>query len=388
VDERAEIEEAVGAALSGMGLRGTIAVAGNAIEWSTDGPPIAIDVDVVLRQWPLLPAEMKQRKVGEIARRLVDAQRAAGPAVRARRASPGAPPARFWIWGAAGIGALALVGVVRMALPRLAGDTPPPNGVPSEAETARRDRLSRACVAMRDRLYKGASFGPLATEGWAVELWLGSRKGASLRDQAALQGAVAGGKLTAAGDPELAAVTDGAAEIVDGFTDEMGKRSPAWGGATLVLREGYARAFLEEQTRPRFVVMARRLADAAGADAGALYARCAHQTTHDIGAWFHGADTPTAMAAMIYQMGFFAEGKLVDRAALAAHGAAGGDLDALARAAKDAGADALTSAVTAQGGSVSTAHGVSLVFPLSAPMRAISATRDAARKMGVGVGTD
>jgi len=44
--------------------------------------------------------------------------------------------------------------------------------------------------------------------------------------------------------------------------------------------------------------------------------------------------------------------------------------------------------ITAQGGMVNTARGVSLVFPLSAPMRAIASTRAVARKMGVGVGGD
>ncbi|MFT3764168.1 MAG: hypothetical protein QM820_01405 [Minicystis sp.] len=386
MDERADIEEAVGEALGALGVSGTIAVTGSAIEFQKDGAPVEIDIELVIKQWPLLPPEMKRRKAGEIARRLVDAQRAAAPAMAPRPGVSGGPPARFWAAIAGGIGVLALIGVARMLLPRLGGDKVETKAT-TEQDSARRERLARACDAMRDRLYKGASFGPFATEGWAVELWLGNRKGGTLRDSPALTSVIVNGKITAAADDQLAEIKDGAVEIADGFTDEMGKRSPAWGGAVMIFREGYARAFLDQDTRPRFVVMADRLADAAGAEAGALYARCAHLPTHDIGAWFRGPDTPTALAAMVYHMGFFSEAKLIDRGAVGALRAPGGDLDSLKKAA-ETDADVLARMVTAQGGSVNTAHGVSLVFPLSAPMRAIAATRAVSRKMGVGTGTD
>jgi hypothetical protein len=155
-----------------------------------------------------------------------------------------------------------------------------------------------------------------------------------------------------------------------------------------VFREGYARVFLEPETRQRFVLMADRLADAVGAEAGALYARCAHLTTHDIGAWFHGVDSPGAAAAMVYQMGFFAEGPVLDRGAITAIRTPGGELDALRKAAAEVDHDLLPKLVTAQGGTVNTAHGTSFVFPLGGPSRALTATKTVARKMGVGVGTD
>lgn len=386
-DERDEIEDAVGQALSRMGIGGTLSIGGDTIELRADGAPVAIEIDLTIKQWPLLPPEMRRRKADEIARRIAEAHRAAQYAAHGTAERTGASPARLAGIVAGVFGLLALIGVARLAIPRLMAEKKPETSTPSEADGARRDRLARACDAMRDRLYKGASFGPFATEGWVVELWLAARKGGTLRDSAALTGVIADGKLTAAGDDELARVTDGSVEIVDGFTPEMGPRSPAWGGAIMVFHEGYARVFLEPETRQRFILMADRLAEAAGADAGALYARCAHLTTHDIGAWYHGKDAPGAAAALVYQMGFFADGTILDRGAVTALRAPGGDLDALRKAA-EVEADLVPKIVSAQGGTVTTSHGVSLVFPLAGPTRAQTATRALARKMGVGVGSD
>lgn len=384
MDERSELEEAVGDALGKMGVQGSIAVSGKNIELSAGGPPISIEIGVVLGQWALLPAELKQRKAMEIARRLVDAQRASGPLMTAPVEGSSGPPARFWIALAAGIGALGLVGVVRMLVPRLTGDKVEGPAVPSEADGARRDRLQRACVAMRDGLYKSGKFQPFATEGWAVELWL-AKKGGSIKDHPGLAAVIAGGKLTPAGDEQIAAVKDGSVEITDGFSAGAEKRNPGWAGVTLVFREGYARSFFEEEGRARFLSMAERLAEATSAEAGALTARCAHLTTHDVGAWFRGPDAATAVAALTYQMGFFAETPLFDRGALAGKGG-GGDLDGIKKAATDADADATARVASAQGGGISTAHGTSITFGLSAPMRPIAATRSVAQKMGFGLG--
>lgn len=384
-DERAEIEEAVGQALVGHRITATIAITGDAMELSAEGPPVSIDIEMTIRQWPLLPPDMKRRRAEEIAGRLADAYHLSR-ATRGKR--PGAAGSQVKMTGAIAVvvGLLALIGVVRWAWTHFAQ---PPVEVKSvsEGDDVRRERLARACEAMRDRLYKGASFGPFATEGWVVELWL-ARKGGTLREHAALTSVIADGKLTAAGDDALARVIDGTVEIADGFSEDMAKRSPGWGGAIMVFREGYARAFLEPDTRQRFVLMAERLADAVGAESGALYGRCAHLATHDIGAWYRGADTAGAVASMVYGVGFFADGPVLDRGAVSALRAPGGDLDGLRKAAADADADGLVKMITAQGGTVNTSRGVSLVFPLGGPTRPLAATRAVARKMGVGAGVE
>lgn len=385
--ERAEVEEAVGRELAPFGLRGTIALRGTSIELQAGGPPVSIEIDVILKQWPLLPGEMRQRKAEEIARRLVGAHRASGGPRPADRAPEGPPRTR--IAGAIGglLSLLVVLGLVRFLAPRFVSQEKPDAGTPREADAERRQRLGRACDAMRDRIYQGASPGPFATEGWVAEIWLASRKGGTLKDHAALTAMLANGKLTAAADDELAQVSDGAAEIADGFGEEAGRRSPAWGGAIIALREGYARAFFDAEKRPRFIALADRLAAASGAELGALYGRCAHLATHDVGVWFRGADGPGAAAALLYQMGLFAEQPTLNRGAVAAIAEPGGELDSLRKAAGDVNADLLPSLLTSQGGSVGTARGVAVTFPMGGPTRAITATRELARKLKIGVGS-
>jgi hypothetical protein len=86
-------------------------------------------------------------------------------------------------------------------------------------------------------------------------------------------------------------------------------------------------------------------------------------------------------------MGLFAEQRTLDRGAVAAIAAPGGELDSLRKAAGGIGAD-LPSLLSSQGGSVNTARGVTVTFPMGGPTRAITATRDLARKLKIGVGSN
>src|SRR5262249_45830839 len=144
--------------------------------------------------------------------------------------------------------------------------------------------------------------------------------------------------------------------------------------------------FFEEETRPRFLGLADRTSSASGAELGALYARCAHRTTHDVGAWFRGADVPGAVAAMVYTMGFFADAKIIDRGAMGVIKVQGGDLDALRKAASDV-SDAIPRYVGTAGGALTSGRPATVTFPLGAPVRAVSATRDMAKKMGIAAAT-
>ncbi|WP_437991679.1 hypothetical protein [Sorangium sp. So ce145] len=268
----------------------------------------------------------------------------------------------------------------------LPASVPPPSvtaDTPRAQELPRVEALRRACEAARSQIYRGAPFPPLATEGWQVTLWLASAKGESLHDHPALVAAVSRGQLTADADEELATVTDGTAELADGLAPEAVTAAPAFRAAAIRMGGGYARAYLEDASRRRFVALADRLLTATGAEMGALYGQCAHLKTHELGSWFRGADAAGAAAALVYQMGMFSERSAVNRAVLANidhHD----ELAALQKAAARMPATDLAALVARHGGALRKAPGVTITFGLGAPMRATSASRAVAGKMGVG----
>jgi hypothetical protein len=85
-------------------------------------------------------------------------------------------------------------------------------------------------------------------------------------------------------------------------------------------------------------------------------------------------------------MGFFAETKVIDRASVAVRReGGGGEIDALRSAAAEF-ESSIRPFVGTAGGFMTTEKPVMITFPLLAPVRPLSATRDLARRMGVGVG--
>lgn len=385
---RREIETGVREALSSFGIAGDVRLVGDTLELAAGGPPVAIELEALVGQWPLLPLEMRQRKVGEVARRLVAAQRAAhgsGSAVHA-----GAPRRLPVVPIAAAVLAVATVVVGgRLLWSKLRADPVGPAAtLPQETDGQARARRSRVCEAARARLFAGASIGPFDWEGWYAELWLATaRADVDLKVHPAIRGLVDGAKLAAAADPELAAL-DGTVEIVDPTPPERSTRAGGYRGVTVRFGGGYVGAFLDPQKRPRVLALADRTADAASADLGALYGRCAHLPWHDLGAWFRGGDSALAATALVWASGLYAEAKAVDPDALAKLPGTG-DLEAL-RAAAKLDTAALTSLVGAHGGAVSRAAqgGVVVTFPLGGGTRATTASRTVARRLGVGVGQD
>lgn len=399
------MEEAIGRELSRLGVAGTIALGRTSIELRIGGaPPVSIDLDPLLGRWSVLPEEIRRRKAEEIARRLVDAARASDAFEDPRRAGLSAAMAgRHGRTVAAFFALLLAIGAARLVVPRLSAPATPASAIPSESEATRGARLARACDAVRDRVHRGSTFGPFALEGFAVELWLAGQ-GPLLREHPAVAGILAGDRLSAAADEKLAEVRDGSLALADGFDGAVrgAGRGPDWNAVTVVFSGGYARAFFQDDLRARFLGLADRLATSSGASYGALYARCAHLRAHDVGAWFYGPDLPGASAAIVYQMGLFAESRVVDRSALAERASADGgeprgsfvppgpgeppgpfELTAITRAAVDAGAS-LPAWLGAAGGATRGGKPATVIFALAGPARAGAAARDLSRRMGIG----
>ncbi|KYF72193.1 hypothetical protein [Sorangium cellulosum] len=392
-----EIEAAVQEALGLFGTSGSVSVQGRQIALRGRGAPVAIDLEQLVEQWPLLPPDLRARKASDLARRLAQAQRAVTSMAPPGARAPGRP-ARYVVIPVVAV-AVALVGALVAARALRSREDPVASPVAPET-TAAEDaaRHARTCEAARKRIYSGASMGPFELAGWVAELWLATPRGAMQAaaeqeppsaEAVGLGGLISEGKLTASADAELAAVTDGLVEIVPGFDAEEAGRSPSWRAITARFSGGYARAYFDPALRARFVALADRMADGASAELGALYARCAHLPYHDAGAWFRGSDPAAAAAALVHASGLFAELPAVDRGALAALKGAG-PIDALRSAGASLDGASLGKLVGAHGGGITRggAGAVVITFPVGGPTRATSASRIVARKLQVGVGQD
>lgn len=394
-----EIESAVQEALGLFGTSGSVVVNGRQIELRGPGAPVGIDMELLGEQWPLLPADMRARKASDLARRLVQAHRVVSSLAPPAAAASGRSLRGVIIPLAAIM--VVIVGLLIGTRMLRSHEAPaPPPSVPSETAEETAGRHARACEAARKRIYADAAMGPFEVDGWVAELWFAKARaggatqgeagsGVPSAESAGLGAFIAQGKLTPGADAELAALTDGLVEVVSGLSEQDAARSPSWQATTVRLSGNYARAYFDPTLRARFIALADRLADAASADLGALYARCAHLPYHDVGAWFRGPDAAGAATALLYGAGFFAELPAVDRGAVAALRGAG-QLDALRSAGAALDAGTLGRLVGSQGGSITTgaAGTVAISFPVGGPTRATGASRVVARKLKMGVGHD
>jgi len=380
-----EIEAAVGEQLGNFGVSGTVVFQGRQIELHGSGPPMSIDVEHVGEQWALLPPEMRARKASELARRLVQAHRAAGAL------GPPEPrgielPVRLI---AIVTGAAVLVAVAAFFGFRLLRAEPPVEAAPviqTETDEQTAARQARVCEAARKRIYSGASMGALDTEGWVVELWLATRQPPGSE---ALVELVSEGRLSPKADVDLAALSGARAEVTPGFTAEEEGRFPGWRAITLRLSGRYVDAYLDPGTRSRFIALAERAADVTKAELGALYGRCAHLTHRELGAWYRGVDAPAAAASLVYAAGFFAEQPAVSRSTLDAL-TGPSPLDALRAAAGKLDAESLGRLLGAEGGSITPGAGgaITVTFPVGGPIRATRASRIVAQKLDLRAGAE
>ena len=211
--------------------------------------------------------------------------------------------------------------------------------------------------------------------GWVAELWLAKKTNTSL-DSKDLRAFMSGDKVAPSADSEIAKVKGGKVELVDATQPELGKD---WHAAILRFSGRYMDGYLDPSGRARFTALADRVATASGADMGALYGRCAHLSTHEVGAWYFGVDAPSTSAALLVSMGLASDVPTVDKKKLGSD-----EIDALRKASADLDPSALGSLVGSAGGNVTTSgSNVELTFPVGGPIRATAANAGRSpRKLG------
>ncbi|WP_437278191.1 serine/threonine-protein kinase [Sorangium sp. So ce375] len=331
-----------------------------------------------------------------------DEEDRAGATMRARR-----PARRAHVLLGAAVVALAGLGFVALRGPgeREPGLRSDPHQDPQQKEH-QRQRVHEACKQSRMRLQSGAALSPLEGIGWEVDLWLASGVGRPVAEErpspdgaaraparepaggatptasapappltaASLGDIAAGGRITPALDAALSRVADGTVAVKQGVPAS----SRAFSDVTVTFGEGYSRAFFDAQVRPRFIAIAERLYQAAGADVGALYARCAELAAPDLGVWFRGRDASGAAAALLHHMEMRAEpspSALLARSPVDATGR----VRSLRAKVDGAGLDdkALQELLNQLGAHVVPSQtGTAVTFPAEAPLRARIVSRE------------
>ena len=373
-----EVERAITAALSRKGIGGTVVVRDNSAELHGAGPNVvAIDLGDWVSQWNLLPPDMCDRRAETAALRLSNAMGRSEPSGAARRAARGRLMKALgyavallavaavvgWLWDRGFFGSSS------GGPEREASSSAEPPAPETTAEAAA--RTARACEAARQRLYAGAAMG-VDVEGWLVELWLARKPGkTALHQQKELESLARQG---AAG--ELGASGAGAIVVKDAPAPEVSKLN----AALVQLDGGYTASFFTSEGRDRFVTFAERIAKDVGASHAALFARCAHLTTRDVGVWYLGPGPASATATLVYAAGGFVEPPAFDRAKLGGQGDA---LELLATAIAKAPAGQVEDALRTSGGRVEGAGPSTIRFPLGGPTRASKVSRDLAKLAGL-----
>jgi hypothetical protein len=366
-----DIERAVTHALSRRGVAGAVVVREGLCELhSPTAPVVAIEIDWI-DQWDLLPSDIQGRHAERAATRLsraldeVRGRRTSTPrnlALLAKRAFfaglilAAAGATGWWLWQAGFFGREPAPGA------------PPERGVdtPLEAVFADQEREKLSCEAGRKRLYEGADMG-VDVGGWVVELFLARVEG--------------GGRM--ADDPAVNEVLDQVGGASAGAVLARAEPRALLGHDGLIVRldREWVTAFFHAESRKQVEDFADRMAGASGADYAALYARCAHLTTHDVGAWYRGRDERMVSVALLYAAGAFADPPAFARAALEPEG---GLLPALARRAEKLDTRDFEARVRPFGGRVlRDGSAVSLRFAFGGPTRAQHLSRELGKALGL-----
>jgi hypothetical protein len=251
---------------------------------------------------------------------------------------------------------------------------------PHDLDREREARAERVCAATLSRVLRGASVGPTDAEGWVVEISLlwdaGVKTRPPLNDFVDFSAGTDQGRVVWTGSQKLAAAR-GITTRASLQESALPQGSPTLVMQTLTLYGEYALAYFRERDRIEFVRLGHALAKQFNARLGGLFARCAGQQSHQLGAWFAGETPSAAAAALLHFMGVYALPPHIHRRYLSA--AADGELDpsfalgSLLEATKGLDRKAVAALISGQDGMVAEADGLtSIRFPF---VNSSSATR-------------
>ena len=258
--------------------------------------------------------------------------------------------------------ALAAVALYIMFAGKSATTVAPSTRAP-ESQTA-----MNACEMLRRRIYAGGAATGLSRDGWHAELWLRGQGGAAIDsskiDVAAMQGAdpASGsetGKLTAPREK-----------------GDEGLLIRLWGPTV--------QAAFDPQGTDALIKQADLAFEQTNAEAGALYLKCSHLPSHDVGIWFRGNDLTVTAASVLFAMGVYAEKPVIRDGALGAPGKSA--FERVLKKVKDGRLEELDLDVQRYGGSIQpppNKRGARIVFPNERMPDAVRLSRVLADRAGI-----
>lgn len=387
-----DLETLVAEAVARFGTAGRVRVEGDRIHLQGHGANTTAPIGPLLEQWDELSPELKQRRATALARQLVERRRASSPPpapARAFRLPSALAPLLILTAG----GAAVYMAYLKLTPPR---DAESPSATPggsasaapalgSEAyEQERQAREARVCALTRERVLRGTTVGPMDVEGWVVELVLLRAADADLTFDPALAAFIErrpgqlSGRFVWASAP-LLAEREGPGTTVEIADAREGE---ALRGVRLTFSGRYVISYFTETQRSEYVRAAAALSDRLDARYGALFARCARSTTHELGAWFRGPGPAGAAASLVH----FIAGQAAPAQLLPEQGGASAGLPELTARALPLDRARVARTIGAHGGMIAGKGGDSattLTFPFKDGNRAGRASFDLARALGV-----
>jgi len=306
-----EIATHISESLARFGIAGDVYIqGGNEAVLEGSGPRVTAALGTLLQHWELLPNDERQRRCGEIARRLAEARRfdSAAPG----RSDQSTLPLIVW---AAGIAVLLLAGIAafRVFGPRALAWLNPPVAPSSAnaplAETADSAlRGQKVCDAAASRALRGATLGIADAEGWQVDIaLLRPAHEISLIDDPALARFVQGPselrRLVWPGARALLAVQGAGASLELEDLALPPTLKPRFRGLTVTFSGRFVTPYFNEATRSEYMQLAHAMSEEFKAEFAGLFAHCVGSKEKHAGSWFQAPNPALAATALIYFMG-------------------------------------------------------------------------------------
>ena len=243
----------------------------------------------------------------------------------------------------------------------------PPPSAASASRAPESPTAANACELLRRRIYSGGAATGLSREGWHAELWLRGQGGAAIDpakiDLAAMQG------------PDPASGSETGKLMAPGQQGDEGLLVRLWGPT--------AQAAFDPQGTDTLIKQADLAFEQTNAEAGALYLKCSHLPTHDVGIWFRGNDATLTAASVLFAMGVYADKPVIKEGTL---GPGKSTFERVLKKVKEGRLDDLDLDVQRYGGSLKppdTKRGMRIVFPNDRMPDAVRLSRVLADRAGI-----